>query len=140
MNSKALPFLIIAGLVLAGAVVWNFMSTDNEIPKVSNDASKIEKVVETKPEPKKEIIAEDIVIEDYDEPLVDIPQTEEEVKAQREKASNHMSYALRYQTAEQAVNGLKTLKNNGNEKAFNDLLEFIQSVYPNASIPAELLD
>ncbi len=139
MNSKALPFLIIAGLVLVGAIGWNIFSSQNELPKVSNDDSKVEMVVEKKPDPVA-TNTQDIIIEDYDKPLTDFPPTEEDIKEQREKASNLMSFALQYKTADKAIEGLKAMRAGGNHKSANDLLEYIRKVYPNATIPKELLD
>lgn len=141
MNSKALPFLIIAGLVLIGAVVWNLTSSDEGntgVPTTKPDMVVEEKNI-VKPEPKK-VTVNDVVIEDYDQAELVPAQTKEEYKAHREKAATQMRFAMRFQTIESAIEGLKALKANGDEKTADDLLDYIRTAYPNATIPSELLD
>lgn len=145
MNSKVLPFLIIAGLVLAGAAVWNLTTDDAEKPVSSTEQNietpVVDHVTVQQPNTETQPSVEDIVIEDFDKTELSPPiMTEEAIKKRKEKASSLMSFAMRYKTADKTIDALRLAKKNGDEKLAADLLDYIRLSFPNTSIPSELLD
>ncbi|MEZ5472195.1 MAG: hypothetical protein R3E90_10470 [Marinicella sp.] len=137
MNSKALPFLIIAGLVLAGAAIWK-VTSENDAENITAIEQPTKNFTTDVKQVAKPVVEEDITIEEYDKPVVDtLSMTPEERK---EKASNLMSFAMQYSTAEKAIAGLKRFRESGNEKMANDILDYIRITFPNQTIPKELLD
>ncbi|MFC3193509.1 hypothetical protein ACFODZ_04530 [Marinicella sediminis] len=144
-QSFILPFLIISGLLLAGAAAWKFIGDEepaaDKKPAVTQPAVVSKGVPESlkKPQPmpaKNEVVEETpTLFEPAPEPI-----TVEERKARKEISRNNMRYAMRYNTLERAMDALKTAVATGDTDKADSLIGFIEKTYPDATIPSELLD
>lgn len=141
-KSILVPFLIIAGLIFAVALAWKFIGSD----ETETEATKKPTVETTEPkliEPETKAAEPEITVVDYDEPepiFNDIPLTEEEKAIKFEKAQAYMSYGLKFSTIDRALKGLKKYRDEGDNKAAENLISYINQQFPNESIPKELLD
>jgi cytoskeletal protein RodZ len=142
-TSKSLPFVFIAALILVGALAYKLFTGNDtttvqpqkievSTPKLQQTTSKEKPVItieqeepSLKPAPYKE--------------LAELPK-EDQYEVGREMAKNNMQFALRYPTAEKALEGLVILKESGNTEKLKNLVAFIQINYPNEIIPLEFLD
>jgi len=146
MNSKALPFLIIAGIVLAGAVIWKLTNNPSETKETVSYAA-TENVVSNSKETEDQldenkITAQDIIVDEIDQLKSSNIQelSIEEREELRDNAKNYMQFSMKYTTAEKAISALSQFKKSGNEEMVNSLLSFIKQSYPEAKIPKDLLD
>lgn len=144
-QSLILPFLIIAGVLLAGAAVWKYTGSDevNNQPKVTAvEPQPVSTQVPAsiqKPEPlaAAEPEADDtpVLFEPTPEPM-----SFEERQERKEVARNHMKFAMRYTTADRAINALRGAIDAGEVQKAVDLISFIEKTFPEATIPSDLLD
>lgn len=142
MNSKVLPFIVLAGIVLLTAVVWNTFKSDEPVSKTDYKTENVVQQLTTKKAPENTVKAEKIVINDYDNLATTnvAEMTLEERKEVREKAANYMTLSMQYPTSQQAISALKSFKNAGNDDMAKSLLSYIRKTFPEASIPKELID
>lgn len=151
-SSKSLPFLIIAGIILAAAVVWNVFFNESTVGKtttkantevVSNKAvveaksntAKAPKTNQTTTNQSKPVA----VIPDPYAHLEGLPREELAAEAKKIGAS-HMKFAMRYKTADQALKALQTFRDLEQYQKADELVGFMQQAFPETQIPSELLD
>ena len=110
-QSLILPFLIIAGVLLAGAAVWKFTGSDEaeDTPKVTAVEAKpvATQVPSSIKKPQPQPVAEPVADETPElfEPTPE-PMSFEERQERKEVARNHMKFAMRYTTADRAIRSL----------------------------------
>ena len=146
-QSIILPFLVIAGILLAGAVIWKFTGGDDTTPETKSvvaerPATTTEvKPRVSKPDPQPQAQPQPVADEPVEliQPAAE-PLTLEERQALKEVARNHMRFAMRYTTPETAIEALRKATEEGNDQIAVDLISYIESAFPTASIPSELLD
>ena len=145
-QSLILPFLIIAGVLLAGAAVWKFTGSDeaeDSTPKVTAVESKPvvtqvpKSIQKPQPQPVTEPVAEEAP--ELFEPTPE-PMSFEERQQRKEVARNHMKFAMRYTTADRAIEALRGAIDAGEVEKAVDLISFIEKTFPDATIPSDLLD
>ncbi len=140
-KSVLIPFLIIAGIVFAVALAWKFLGdhdaedTDN-ITEIKQPTSVKKKQTATSTKPYQ--TAPKTV--QYVEPKPYLEPTEEDKEAVRKQAQSNMKFAMRYPTAQKAMEALKNYRDNGNDATAASLIRFIETTYPNDMIPSDLLD
>jgi|GEM_PF-1152788 len=150
-TSKSLPFLIIAGIILAVAVVWNVfineetvvntttkteVVTDKGQAEVKSNTAKVQTVTATDNSQSIEPVA---VIPDPYAHLEGLPREELAAEAKR-IGKSHMKFAMRYKTADQALKALQAFRDAEQHEMANDLVGYIQQAFPRTQIPSELLD
>ncbi len=150
-SSKSLPFLIIAGIILAVAVIWNVffnegaavqttatkteIEADKGMVEVTNNKAKIEEVTQSV-DTQNERVA---VIPDPYAHLQGLPR--EELTAEAKKiGQSHMKFAMRYKTGDQALKALQSFRELEQYDMAADLVGFMQQAFPETQIPSELLD
>ena len=142
-QSIILPFLVIAGILLAGAAVWKFTGGEGdettESTPVVVEQPETTKPVVSKPDPMPEPQPVTEITPEVIQPAA-VPLTPEERKARKEMARNHMRFAMRYTTPDTAIDALRQATESGDEQIAADLIAYIESAFPTAAIPSELLD
>jgi len=150
-SSKSLPFLIIAGIILAAAVIWNVffnddsavvesvtntqIQTDKGTAEVNTNTPRVNQASQPAAQ-KSEPVA---VIPDPYAHLEGLPQEELAAEAKR-IGQSHMKFAMRYKTADQALKALYTFRETEQYEMAADLVGYMQQAFPETQIPSELLD
>jgi len=144
-QSLILPFLILAGVLLAGAAVWKYTGSDEaeSTPKVTGAEAKpvVTQVPSSIKKPQPQPVAEPVAEETPElfEPTPE-PMSFEERQERKEVARNHMKFAMRYTTADRAISALRGAVEAGEVQKAVDLISFIEKTFPDATIPSDLLD
>ncbi|VAW44097.1 hypothetical protein MNBD_GAMMA02-1298 [hydrothermal vent metagenome] len=136
-KSVLMPFLIIAGIVFAVALAWKYLGNHDTKTVVTEtvEPMKTEQVTTT---PVATTLVPTVV--DYDEPAPYLAPTVEDREKLREQAVSKMKFSMRYPSLESAMTGLKQLRANGNDEIAENLIRYIEDIYPNDTIPVDLLD
>jgi len=140
-KSVLIPFLIIAGMIFAAALAWKLLGNHETKTTVNKTETTQVKPVEVKTTtassrtPQKTPV---IVKSSVQKPFMDL--SEEEKKDLKKQAQSNMKFAMRYQTLEQAMSALQSLRNSGDDDIAERLIAYIETTYPNDMIPVELLD
>lgn len=137
-KSVLIPFLVIAGIVFAVALAWKFLGNHDTESPVKPAEIKISEPVETKKVVTTTTVPETI---EYNEtqPAFLEPTTEDREKLKKQAQSN-MKFAMRYPTLETAISALEAFRDNGNDQAASDMINYIRTSFPNDTIPSNLLD
>ncbi|WP_223788912.1 hypothetical protein [Marinicella meishanensis] len=141
-KSVLVPFLIVAGLLFVAALGWKFMAGDGDetTAKSATVSADLQPVDEVKPT--EQLVAEPTVT--VVQPEVDREalqaMTQQEKEAAMAEARMHMSMAMRYQTADKALEALERFHNDGNLEMVRNIVGFMGKAYPNTAIPAKFLD
>ncbi len=139
-KSVLIPFLVIAGIIFAVALGWKLLHNDEQpIKSVTREMAQENTKTEPKAMKKPQTVSEIEVI-DYDEPEPLAPVIEETPEKLREIAVDKMKFAMRYPTIEKSIAALKSFRESGLDDKAEHLIRYINSQFPNESIPAELLD
>ncbi|MCX7553546.1 hypothetical protein OS175_06615 [Marinicella sp. S1101] len=140
-KSVLLPFLVVAAIIFVAALVWKMVGSDEPVTSTTEVAvteakPAVKATTNNNPQPVIEVV-------DYDEPaplIEPVTLTEEEQQAIREQTSANMGFGMRFPTVERAIEGLKVLRENGNDDVAEKLIVYINTQFPNESIPADLID
>lgn len=129
-KSMVFGFVIIAAIIFAVALGYRMTQQDSSPEPQVN-----EPVVEQEKEPEIKVVS-------YDEEKVDMSQrpTPEEQKEIAERSPFFMKFAMRYQSGEEAVNDLPVLIEHDKFEEAEYLIKFINSQYPDTTIPDEFAD
>ena len=140
-SSKSLPFAIIAGLILIVALGWKFLYQPETTPK--------KEVVTSQPVTKKnptnstsDPVKQEIQVISYDEPETseNNEPTAEDLKNIEIRSKYFMRFSMRYTTPEQAIVGLKAIRELNDDDRASALIQYIDENFPGTVIPLELLD
>ena len=137
-KSVLMPFLIIAGVVFAVALAWKYLGNHDDKPTTAQVETASVEPVKTNTE--KPILAEPVA-EVIEEPQK--TQTRPYIKdreVRKKIGENNMKYAIRYPTFDKAITALKGYRENGLDQSATDLITYINTAFPNDSVPADLLD
>ncbi len=140
-KSVLIPFLIIAGIVFAAALAWKIFGNHDET--VITESTNIESSAPEKPKfVKKATTAPKVVpkVVSNDTSMPYIEPTVEDKEMMRKQARNNMKFAMRYQTIEKSIDALRLFRKNGNDAMAENLIQIIDTNFPNDTIPVELLD
>jgi hypothetical protein len=133
-----MPFLIIAGVIFAVALAWKYLGNHDEKPTTATVKTEVVEPVKINTE---KPIKSEPVIEVVEEPQQ--AQTRpfiEDREVRKKIGQNNMKYAIRYPTFDKAITALRGYRDNGLDQAASDLITYINTTFPNNSIPADLLD
>ncbi len=149
-SSKSLPFMIIAGVILAAAVVWNIFNEDtiekptggNEVvtEKVVNKATprNSQSTQSSKPVAVQKSEPVPVIADAYAE-IENLPVEEAKIEAEKLAQSN-MKLAMRYNTPDKALKALQNFRDMNQSDQASGLIKYMQVAFPQTQIPAELLD
>jgi len=141
-NSLLIPFIAVAGLALITAIAWKFIN--KEEPVKENVTIKTPVKEQTQNVEKKEVLVDQgnkqYKIVSYSKKHESTEKTPEEVENIHKKSKYFMKFNMRYSTPKLALDGLKDLRNQGEDDKASSLIDFINDRFPNTEIPAELLD
>lgn len=139
-TSKSVPFLIIAGLILATAVAWKLFTNNETVVQPQNKSTASQAEPEAKPVKQVQQNTA-ITVKNYAEPVEAVtPLSEEEREEKKVESINFMKFSMKYPNANKALAALKTFQDNGNEEMAIHLINYINKSFPNTEIPPELLD
>lgn len=138
-KSLALPFIIFAGVIFAGAAAWKFLGNSDDASAPVKSAP-VETVSTPEPKPVKQVKADPVETPRPVEPTPVKVLSEEEIIHNKKRAKNFMQFAMRYKTPENALDGLRlAVEENKTERA-EFIIDFINQHFPNTEIPSELLE
>ncbi len=133
-KSVLMPFLIIAGIVFAVALAWKYLGTKDAETAVEPAEVEMTAPVKTEQATTATTVEYNVPQPAFLEPIV------EDREALRAQARSNMKFAMRYPSVEKSIAALKKFRSNGNDQAATDLISYINTSFPNDTIPTDLLD